>query len=344
MQAHTVLVAGLALAATAPGQQINIDIGSAAGTPSAAYGSHAGSPGVWNAVPHDAVDFPLVDVNGAATAATITISGGSAFAFDHPGTSGDDQALMDDGTRSAGVQTVTITNAFAGNFYAYAWSPDSAATFTNVSVPLLGGPGADLGGTWPGGQAWQTTYELFDNCDFGLVDLVIEIAPAAGSAFGTLNGLQINGAGGGACLFCSGVGDACPCDNPGLPSAGCDNAQGTGGVRLRVLSQSFSPNAATLRGEGFPPGASPTALVIRAPGIAGSQAPFGDGLLCLDTSAGLVRLAATTAVGGLSTHVFGHGAAAGTGAFSYQLWYRNTPASFCTADAFNTSSLEWLLW
>ena len=138
---------------------------------------------------------------------------------------------------------------------------------------------------------------------------------------------------------------SCPCTNPGNPDSGCDNAQGTGGVKINVVAQTTSPsNAATLSGTGFSTMGSPTSIVIRAPSLdPSSPIVFGDGLRCI-SGAGLVRLAATTAVGGTAIHAVGHGAMAGTGTFYYQLWYRNTPSSFCTPAAFNLSNGEQLVW
>ena len=138
---------------------------------------------------------------------------------------------------------------------------------------------------------------------------------------------------------------ACPCANPGATDTGCDNAQGTGGVRLEVVARSTVPNGATLRGTGFPTTGAPTAVVIRSSALEPSGAvAFGDGARCVATSP-LVRLAATPAVGGASTHVFGHGAMAGPGFFHYQAWYRSTPSTFCdAAAAFNLSSGVTISW
>jgi hypothetical protein len=132
---------------------------------------------------------------------------------------------------------------------------------------------------------------------------------------------------------------ACPCANPGTPSAGCDNAQSTGGVSLSLLAQTTSPNGATLQGSGFSTMGAPTAIVIRSNALdPSSPVVFGDGLRCV-SAVSLVRLAATTAVSGTSVHAIGHGAMAGPGTFYYQLWYRNTPSTFCDPfAAFNLSN------
>jgi hypothetical protein len=137
---------------------------------------------------------------------------------------------------------------------------------------------------------------------------------------------------------------SCPCA-PGNPDSGCDIAQGTGGVRLDVLVQQTSPNGATLQGTGYPVVAAPTAIVIRSSSLdPGTPVVFGDGLRCVNTFP-LVRLAAATASGGTSTHAFGHSGAAGPGTFYYQIWFRNTPSSYCDpAAAFNLSNGRSMIW
>jgi hypothetical protein len=145
--------------------------------------------------------------------------------------------------------------------------------------------------------------------------------------------------------FCDGADGSlasCPCANPGAPESGCDIAQATGGVELTVVSQQTSPtNQAVLMGAGYPPASAPTAIVIRAPGLdPASPVAFGDGLRCV--SVPLVRLGAATAGGGTSTHTFGHATTPGT--YYYQLWFRNTPASYCTPAAYNLSNGRVLSW
>ena len=144
--------------------------------------------------------------------------------------------------------------------------------------------------------------------------------------------------------FCDGsdltLGD-CPCANPGLTNTGCDIQQSTGGVRLQVASQDTAGTQASLLARGFPSSGNPTSIVLRGTKLdpAGSVV-FGDGLRCVGTP--VVRLAATFAAGGQATHAFGHGA--GPGIFYYQAWFRNTPAMYCTPDAFNLSSGVALRW
>jgi hypothetical protein len=146
------------------------------------------------------------------------------------------------------------------------------------------------------------------------------------------------------CDASDGATASCPCANIGNPDAGCDNAQATGGVSLVLLAQATSPNRATLAGTGFSTMGSPTAIVLRSTALdPSSPVAFGDGLRCVNASP-LARLAATAAVGGVSTHMFGHGASGGPGTFYYQLWYRTLPSGFCTTAAFNLSNGRALAW
>jgi hypothetical protein len=136
---------------------------------------------------------------------------------------------------------------------------------------------------------------------------------------------------------------ACPCGNEGDPDSGCDVKQGTGGVRLRLLAQESQPlNRSTVLGTGYPALGNPAAIVIRGTGVEPAPVVFGDGLRCV--SSPVVRLGAAFAFGGASTHTFGHGQGAGSGTFYYQLWFRNSPAMFCTPDAFNLSNGVELTW
>jgi hypothetical protein len=137
---------------------------------------------------------------------------------------------------------------------------------------------------------------------------------------------------------------ACPCANPGNPDTGCDIAQATGGVGLSAIGQDTAVPSATLEAAGFPPASAPAALVIRSAALdPGSPVVFGDGLRCIGLP--VVRLGGTQASGGVSTHVFGHAAMAGSGTFYYQVWFRNLPASFCDpAAGFNLSNGATLVW
>ena len=136
---------------------------------------------------------------------------------------------------------------------------------------------------------------------------------------------------------------SCPCANPGNADSGCDIQQATGGVVLEVIAQeSGAQNRVTLTGSGYPASSMPSSIVIRGTTLEANPVVFGDGLRCVGIP--LVRLAGTFAFLGQATHTFGHGTMAGVGDFHYQLWFRNTPAMYCTPDAFNLSNGRTLTW
>ena len=127
-----------ALSAAAHGQSVNIDVGDLAGPTAPDYGG-AGLPGAWNvfaAAPGD--PQPLVGLTGQPVAATATRDFGYALAYDDPGTSGDDQGLMDDGLGEVGdVQmTMWIDGLLDGTYevLTYAWTPARPNDSTLVMV------------------------------------------------------------------------------------------------------------------------------------------------------------------------------------------------------------------
>jgi hypothetical protein len=145
--------------------------------------------------------------------------------------------------------------------------------------------------------------------------------------------------------FCFGSAAACPCANGGSGEGGCDLPQGTGGVALAIedfLPDGAGGGSAELLGSGYPPAAQPGVTLIRSPAAQDPPAVFGDGLRCISAS-GLVRIGAVLASGGTSLHTIGHGA--GSGTFSYQLWTRSTPSTFCDPNAaFNLSNALEIVW
>ena len=121
-------------------------------------------------------------------------------------------------------------------------------------------------------------------------------------------------------------------------------AQATGGVIATATAQDTVAFQATIVGTGYPAATAPTAIVIRGNNHEPSPVPFGDGIQCVGT-VGLVRLGATNASAGMSTHLIPHNGAFPPASFYYQIWYRNQPASYCSsADAFNLSSGQRLFW
>jgi hypothetical protein len=190
----------LALAsATAAAQSFNVDIGNGLGVPAATFGGAADRPGTWNAITGTGLGpFPLVNLSGAATSATVTRSTGTGggFFFNNANTTGDFQALLDDGHDVGGtgaMVTYTISGLAAGDYtvYAYAVAPDSATFLTNVSV--TGSPSMNpqtVGGAIPvNAFALGITHSVHVVTVPPASNLVITFATSSG--FGTANGFQI---------------------------------------------------------------------------------------------------------------------------------------------------------
>jgi hypothetical protein len=232
------------------------------------------------------------------------------------------------GVFAAGASAATTV----GNLYqTYSWSsPQMAADVQG----WLDAPATNHGWILIGDESTTVTAKRFASRENATTAwrpvLEIEYAPATAQRF---------------CDASDGALAACPCANPGAADAGCDIPQATGGVRIDVLAQQTGPDLATLSGTGFAPAGSPTAIAIRSATLDPSRpVVFGDGLRCLALGS-LVRLTATVASGGVSTHAIAHGAMAGTGTFYYQIWFRSTPSTYCDAGAaFNLSggiTLDW---
>lgn len=145
------------------------------------------------------------------------------------------------------------------------------------------------------------------------------------------------------CDASDGAWSQCPCAAGGGTS-GCDVARGTGGVRLQLKSQETLPlNRATLGGSGFPAMSATPNVLLRSATLASGPVVFGNGLRCVGLP--VTRLGATLAAEGRTTHVFGHGTSVGSGSFYYQLWFRDTPISYCDPTlGFNLSNGQTIRW
>lgn len=121
------------------------------GIPSPGYAAAAPSAGVWNSVNVQEAGnvLPLVDGEGNSTGITVVFDGtGGGRSQDNPSTSGDDQALLDDGFNVLEglvvVATVTIAGLDEGMYdvYTYAWDP--TATASRSTIIDVNGVGAEL--------------------------------------------------------------------------------------------------------------------------------------------------------------------------------------------------------
>jgi hypothetical protein len=345
----SLLLIGAALASACPcaAQSFNIDLGIDNPAPSQGFGAAAGQPGVWNVWSPVSGGITLVDLNGVPTsvqASAPTINSWE-FSWDHLGTTGDDELLLDDGDFPDPGTTYTISGLAAGTYTVttYAWAPDDPTLITGVRVN--NGPITAVGGNWTG------TYQL------GVTHAVHTVTISAGQTiaitvsiiveFCTVDGIQITQNGAATTSFCSGDGSgtACPCANPGASGNGCASSVSPTGARLASSgSASMSNDSFALVGTLMP---QSFALYFqgtqRLAGGAGLH--FGDGLRCVGGS--IIRLGTKLNSGGTSTYpaagdppISVRGANSAGAVRDYQVWYRNA-ATFCTTATFNlTNGLE----
>lgn len=179
-------------------QSINIDIGANTLFPAPApgFGGAIAQPGSWNAITGVASGpLPLVDVNGAATGATIETTGGSNTQFNSPVTFGAIEDLMDDAQQfpPAGV-TWTVSGLLPGAYrvIVYAWDPstDGALTTTLALTDGALGPLACTGPLPPGQFLFDDTH-VGDTArvTIGTPTLTITLTSSGGG--GRCNGIQI---------------------------------------------------------------------------------------------------------------------------------------------------------
>jgi hypothetical protein len=334
LRALALPVTFLALGSVSPAQDLNIDVSVLTGTPSSAYGAGAAQPGFWNVVDGAAIGtvFPLQDLGGTVIGAEVSYqiygNSGGNFSDDNAGTSGDDEALMDDlqdigsGT-SLAIWTFTKLTPGTYDVYTYSWAPDDPSNSTS-RVRVLGSsdPEQSLGGPWPGSHQLGVTYARHTVVVGSAGTLVIEVQPTSG--FASVNGIQLDegGSGGGPQKFCTSKPSSVPGCVPVLdgPSAQVSKTAGSGSYDITA--------------QPAPGGSNPGILIYTTNGLLSSPAstPFGD--LCLNQflragfaavpggSTGVCNGAYTwdfgQIVGGLSTVTPGS-------TLHVQAWYRDPP-------------------
>ena len=250
------LVAALGVALAAPAataQSFNIDIGTHTGPPSSSYGGAADSPGVWNEIDMSLpiqTPIPLVDLAGNPTNATVEFNsqGSGNYTYNNPGTTGDDEALLDDlcdtGSTGTNVRFV-FQNLDQGMYqvYSYAWAPDNRAFFkTNVEL-LSGTLGVQSSGavTWPGDHALGGTY-VIDTYFVSAITLGrLRIDFWTGAGFGSANGIQLVGP-----LACAGTAESyC---TAGTSASGCQALLAVSGSASASAASDFVLSAAGVEG------------------------------------------------------------------------------------------------
>lgn len=161
------LVSLTLLASLSHAQSFNVDFGAPGTGPSSSYGA-AGSPGVWNVIPvlPGFERHPLVSTTGEAGNVTMYMFGGNSLTMlsvNEPGTSGDDEALLDDmliGMNDPVDVCMWVDGLAPGEYevITYAITPGEPGRQCRVIVDN-GSPGPTMiGGSWPGSHAQGATY------------------------------------------------------------------------------------------------------------------------------------------------------------------------------------------
>ncbi len=362
-----IALALLASAAPLCAQSMNIDVCRIGfyDPPSASYGGPAGQAGAWCFVlPGNS--FTLADVhdNGVETAFSSSTGAGVGSSFDHPGTSGDDQLLLDDyasfGPQGAQIDW-NIGPLFEGEYTVYtcAWNPQSSSALTEIAVAGALQAPQPVGGAWSGAHVLGTTYARH-TLHVPAQGFVHVTATALGSE-GCLNGFQLVRDEPGI-PYCFGDGSLvpCPCGNDSTPGLGrgCQYSSQLGSMNLFVCG-STAPNDTIVLVSHAQNARPHGGLRVYMQGTA-SIAPvaFGDGLRCVGGA--LKRLYARNNANGLGQSVPGAGdlsvsaqsaalgdALAPGSTRYYTAYYRDGSSSFCPApfgSTFNVTNSYQLTW
>jgi hypothetical protein len=337
LRSAALLGACVVLGSISAAQTVNVDVCNLLGTPGAGYGGAAAQAGFWNGIDAAApgTSFALQSTAGAPIAATLSYqlfgNGLGNFSFNEPGTTGDDQALMDDlqdiGSGSS-LSVWTFSGLTPGTYTVttYAWAPDDPVNSNSrVNVPGSSDPEQTLGGAWPGAHALGVTYARHVLTVGVSGQLAIEVRPSVG--FGSVNGIQIvaSGGGGGPAKFCTSKPSSLPGCTPALNGSSTQVSKSAG-------AGSYAISAAPVPGGAGKPGI----LIYTETGlITPVNTQFG--FLCLDQFARLGSF--PTSPGGTNgvcngAYAWDFGAIAAATApiapgdtLHLQGWYRDPPSA-----------------
>lgn len=164
----TVMAVFAAATTLANCQTHNIDFGTPGTTPSAAFRA-AGFPGAWNQVAHLPAGQrqDLVGLDGVPSGARIYQIGlSSVQTFNHPGTTGDHEAFIDDygiSTNSPVDGCVWVENLQNGIYdvYIYAIAPQNQNLLSQTRVDNSTPGPLWVGGVWSGGYVTGNTHAIF---------------------------------------------------------------------------------------------------------------------------------------------------------------------------------------
>jgi len=208
------------------------------------------------------------------------------------------------------------------------------------------------------GQTLSTTIEFAATCG---VTYTIQLGMYGGSTSSAAGQFQVSETGGSACAtpvtyycFGDGTGTACPCANSGVAGNGCANSLNANGANLAASGiASITGDTWLLSGSGVPNGPGLYYQGVNQLG-GGNGVTFGDGLRCVAGS--VFRLGIVIASGNASTYPSPNPPAANQVVISvkgfnaagdvrnYQLWYRDSDPSFCSASTFNLTNAVNVTW
>jgi hypothetical protein len=331
---------------TASAQSLNVDVGDAAamGVPSATYGAAAEQVGHWNGISAVGSGVGLKDLNGVVTGASLSNPSTFGVTWDNAGTLGDDQLLLDDlGDPGSGGQ-FRFDGLIPGGYevWTYAWAPDSAAGLTTVVVTGASETAATVGGAWTGSFSEGVTHSVHHVVISGST-IRIDVAPASGSNFASVNGFQLVYSGQ-VSSYCFGSGTApCPCGNQSPVGAG--GGCGHGGGSWVVLGHNGTSLVAADDIRFYVAGGPPNSVALLLQGSSSVQWTFKDGLLCVGAPTERIEVLQLDFLGGAQTSVsiVSKGQVFPGDRRYYQLWYLD-PLSAC-GTGMNTSNglqVDWL--
>jgi hypothetical protein len=352
-------------------QSINVDFESANtpyGRPTPNYRGSGGAAGVWNSVSTVSASG-LRSWDGAPTGVSVvlddplegcTLPGGAGpfFAYDVPGTSGENESLLDDRYSPFNfVISCTFQGLAPGDYVVDTSLVALCQTHTEISVVGSPDPPVMPTGVWSGsfveGESFVRHRKTVTD---GTIRINFDVQGHV-TDYMFLSGIQLNMGEqelpGVPLCFGDGSAAACPCANPGREARGCQNSASTGGAVL-FATGTTSPDTVVLHASGE----LPSALSIFLQGNASiTPVIYGDGLRCAGGT--LRRLYTKTANGGEATapepgdpSITVRSAALGVpipseGRRYYQVYYRDANPSFCPSpqgSTFNVSSAVRINW
>lgn len=196
-------VIALVISTSVWGQSFNVAVGPSTEQPSSSYGA-AGLAGYWNAIPayHTTTTFNLRQLDGAVTIVRVWQYGGTELhSTDDPGTSGDDELLMDhcQVTYTSNLETcLFFYDLQLGDYevinYAMMPAEPNVLSYTSCDEET-GRPHHTIGGAWPGEHVEEVTYSRHRasvTSPLGLLRLHSGIVPGEDPLMGAaFNGVQI---------------------------------------------------------------------------------------------------------------------------------------------------------